>query len=382
MRNAIAVMNTKGGVGKSTLVLALAETLSAHYGKNVLIIDSDAQTSISAMLLTPANLHRLQSDGLTIVDLLVASVLNNVAVDWPRFVVGGVSDVDEARSVYLVPSDMQLTLFEREVSKESLHGKLRSSIGALLNHVRGVFDIVLIDCPPGLSVLTESWLREADFHLSPTKPDYVSTCGLEVFRRFKGLNPEMGFADNLGVIVNMKDAYSSVDADYQRWLMDNPDNLCFSQAVPRTSALQVAAQLSPVERSYVAKYPGESGVCVRAVAEELINRLTAANRAAQAKPQPVPAKGGQPQTPAVPKAAEAGPAAETAAPAPAAAARQAPPPTPVRPAAAAPPATPRPVPVAPVEQARPTPRVVRAVAPQAKAATPPPPPPSKPTLIK
>ena len=383
MRNAIAVMNTKGGVGKSTLVLALAETLSAHYGKNVLIIDSDAQTSISAMLLTPANLHRLQSDGLTIVDLLVASVLNNVAVDWPRFVVGGVSDVDEARSVYLVPSDMQLTLFEREVSKESLHGKLRSSIGALLNHVRGVFDIVLIDCPPGLSVLTESWLREADFHLSPTKPDYVSTCGLEVFRRFKGLNPEMGFADNLGVIVNMKDAYSSVDADYQRWLMDNPDNLCFSQAVPRTSALQVAAQLSPVERSYVAKYPGESGVCVRAVAEELINRLTAANRAAQTKPQPVPAKGGQPQTPAVPKAAEAGPAAETAAPAPAAAARQAPPPTPVRPAAAAPPATPRPVPVAPVEQARPTaPRVVRAVAPQAKAATPPPPPPSKPTLIK
>jgi chromosome partitioning protein len=384
MRNAIAVMNTKGGVGKSTLVLALAETLSAHYGKNVLIIDSDAQTSISAMLLTPANLHRLQSDGLTIVDLLVASVLNNVAVDWPRFVVGGVSDVDEARSVYLVPSDMQLTLFEREVSKESLHGKLRSSIGALLNHVRGVFDIVLIDCPPGLSVLTESWLREADFHLSPTKPDYVSTCGLEVFRRFKGLNPEMGFADNLGVIVNMKDAYSSVDADYQRWLMDNPDNLCFSQAVPRTSALQVAAQLSPVERSYVAKYPGESGVCVRAVAEELINRLTAANRAAQTKPQPVPAKGGQPQTPAVPKAAEAGPAAETAAPAPAAAARQAPPPTPVRPAAAAPPANPpRPVPVAPVEQARPTtPRVVRAVAPQAKAATPPPPPPSKPTLIK
>lgn len=380
-------MNTKGGVGKSTLVLALAETLSAHYGKNVLIIDSDAQTSISAMLLTPANLHRLQSDGLTIVDLLVASVLNNVAVDWPRFVVGGVSDVDEARSVYLVPSDMQLTLFEREVSKESLHGKLRSSIGALLKHVRGVFDIVLIDCPPGLSVLTESWLREADFHLSPTKPDYVSTCGLEVFRRFKGLNPEMGFADNLGVIVNMKDAYSSVDADYQRWLMENPDNLCFTQAVPRTSALQVAAQLSPVERSYVAKYPGESGVSVRAVAEELINRLTAANRAAQAKPQPVPAKGSQPQMPAVSKAAAVVPAAETApppAPDAAAAVRQAPPPTPVRPAAAAPPANPpRPVPVAPVEQARSTtPRVVRAVAPQAKAATPPPPPPSKPTLIK
>jgi chromosome partitioning protein len=277
-------MNTKGGVGKSTLVLTLAETLSAQFKKNVLIIDSDAQASISAMMLTPANLHRLQSDGLTIVDLLVASVLNNVAVDWPKFVVGGVSDVDEARTVYLIPSDMQLTLFEREVSKESLHGRLRSSIGALLNHVRGVFDIILVDCPPGLSVLTESWLREADFHFSPTKPDYVSTCGLEVFRRFKGLNPEMGFAENLGVVINMKETQSSVDADYQRWLMDNGDNRCFTSTVPRTSALQYASQLSPVERSYVAKYPGDSGTAVRAVAQELLNRLAAAN-AANATPR-------------------------------------------------------------------------------------------------
>ena len=81
----------------------MAETLSAMFRKNVLIIDFDSQASVSAMLLSAANLHRLQSDGLTIVDLLVASVLNNVAVDWPRFVVGGVSDVDEARTVYLDP---------------------------------------------------------------------------------------------------------------------------------------------------------------------------------------------------------------------------------------------------------------------------------------
>jgi chromosome partitioning protein len=286
MRNTIAVMNTKGGVGKSTLVLAMAETLSAQFRKNVLIIDSDSQASVSAMLLTAANLHRLQSDGLTIVDLLVASVLNNVAVDWPRFVVGGVSDVDEARTVYLIPSDMQLTLFEREVSKESLHARLRTSIGALLGHVRSVFDVILIDCPPGLSVLTESWLREADFHLSPTKPDYVSTCGLEVFRRFKSLNPEMGFAENLGVIVNMKDQGSSVDEEYHRWLAKNADNCCIKQAVPRTSALQHAGQLSPIERSYVAKFPGESGTAVKALCQEVLDRLAAANAAVAAPTAP------------------------------------------------------------------------------------------------
>jgi chromosome partitioning protein len=380
-------MNTKGGVGKSTLVLALAETLSAHYGKNVLIIDSDAQTSISAMLLTPANLHRLQSEGLTIVDLLVASVLNNVAVDWPRFVVGGVSDVDEARSVYLVPSDMQLTLFEREVSKESLHGKLRNSIGALLQHVRGVFDIVLVDCPPGLSVLTESWLREADFHLSPTKPDYVSTCGLEVFRRFRGLNPEMGFAENLGVIVNMKDAYSSVDADYQRWLGENPDNRCFAQAVPRSSALQVAAQLSPVERSYVAKYPGDSGQAIRAVAEELINRLKAANAVAAppraaAKPHEPPASASEIAAAKLPSRSSSKSEAAATAPAQATAAAE---PAEAAPAAgASPPAPVQPLTVAAAEAARPAspPRLVRVVPAAGKAATPPPPPQSKPTLIK
>src|SRR5215510_8589767 len=118
MRNTIAVMNAKGGVGKSTLVLAIAETLSAQFGKNVLVIDADAQASVSLMLVSAGSLSRLQADGTTIVDLLVAAVLKNDAVDWHRFVIADVSDVQEARSVYLIPSDMQLTLFEREVSLE------------------------------------------------------------------------------------------------------------------------------------------------------------------------------------------------------------------------------------------------------------------------
>lgn len=286
MRNTIAVMNTKGGVGKSTLVLALAETLSALHGKTVLIIDSDAQASVSAMLMTAANLHKLQSNGLTIVDLLGQTVLQHQPLDWAKMVVGGVSDVDDARTVYLIPSDMQLTLFEREVSKESQHARLRSTIAALLNATRSVFDIVLIDCPPGLSVLTESWLREADFHIAPTKPDYVSACGLEVFRRFKGLNPEMGFAENLGVVINMKDDMSAQDREYDRWLRQTPDNRCFARAILRSNSLQHAAQYQTLDRSYQAKYPGEAGQAIRAVTDELLARLAAANAPPQADSEP------------------------------------------------------------------------------------------------
>ncbi len=288
MRNTIAVMNTKGGVGKSTIVLALAETLSAFHGKNVLIIDSDSQASASAMLMTTQSLFELQQGGKTIVDYLVRTVLQDEAdVEWPKFVVRDVSDVDDARSVYLIPSDMELTLLEREVSKAGHHGKLRSTIGKLLADVRSVFDIILIDCPPGLSVLTESWLREADFHASPTKPDYVSVCGLEVFRRFKNMNPEMGFAENIGVLVNMKDRLSPTDDEYHRWLAANDANRCFKQAVPRINALQDAARFTPQQRSYAAKYPGDAGVAMRALAEELLQRLQLA-QASDAKPAASP----------------------------------------------------------------------------------------------
>ena len=100
MQNSIAVMNTKGGVGKSTIVLALAETLSAYHGKNVLVIDSDAQASVSSMLMTVSNLYKLQSDGATIVDYLHATVLKGETAEWPKFIVRNVSDVDDARTVY------------------------------------------------------------------------------------------------------------------------------------------------------------------------------------------------------------------------------------------------------------------------------------------
>ncbi|HYD15327.1 MAG TPA: ParA family protein [Hyphomicrobium sp.] len=290
MRNTIAVMNTKGGVGKSTLVLALAETLSAYHGKNVLVIDSDAQASVSSMLMTIPNLHRLQQNGLTMVDFLVTRVLQNAPGDWPRFVVRNVSDVDDARTVFLIPSDMQLTLFEREVSKESLHGRLRGVIGGLLAEARKVFDIILIDCPPGLSVLTESWLREADYHISPTKADYVSVCGLEVFRRFKALNPEMGFAENMGVLVNMKDMNSPTEEDYHSWLMSNPDNRCFNQVIPRAVVLQEAARFHTPDRSYFAKYPGDTGKAIRGLCEEILSRMGVAGSTEKVStiPPPIP----------------------------------------------------------------------------------------------
>ena len=177
MRNSITVMNAKGGVGKSTLVLALAETLSAYHDKDVLVIDADAQASISHLLMRESELEAAQSGGRTIVDYLTGAVLKGSVASWREFVVPDVSDVDDARSIALIPSDTGLTLFEREVSKGDHEAQLRSVIAAVLEEAGQTYDIVLIDSAPGLSVLTECFLREADFYLSPTKPDLPRRVG-------------------------------------------------------------------------------------------------------------------------------------------------------------------------------------------------------------
>lgn len=280
MRKTIAVMNTKGGVGKSTLVMAMAETLSAKFGKNVLVIDADAQASVSLMLMSAGALHRLQEDGATIIDLLVAGVLQNVAVDWQRFAVAGVSDVSEARTVYLIPSDIQLTLFEREVARESALPRLRTCIRALLDALRPSFDLILIDCPPGLSVVTECWLREADFYVSPVVPDRLSAYALEVLNHFKGRDPELGFAENLGVLINMRDMDPAADSSHEHRLRANAGNRCFPEPVPRTQALQHAPEFMAAERPYDVKYPSDSGVAMRFVCQEVLDRVGDANRAA------------------------------------------------------------------------------------------------------
>jgi chromosome partitioning protein len=276
MRNIIAVMNAKGGVGKSTLVLAFAETLATHHRKSVLVIDADAQASISHMLLRRPQLEAAQSDGHTVVDYLVGAVLRESAVSWRDFVFEGVSDVDDARSIALMPSDTQLTLFEREVSKGDHEARLRRTIGAWLTQAGSTYDVVLIDCAPGLSVLTECFLREAHFYISPTKPDDISTRGLAFLHEFRQRDPQMGFAENLGVIINMKDPHSLRDEQFERSLRQNPEHRCFERSIPRVTPLQAAGFISPQPRSYWAKYPGEAGGYVRQLTQELLASLATA----------------------------------------------------------------------------------------------------------
>jgi chromosome partitioning protein len=93
----------------------------------------------------------------------------------------------------------------------------------------------------------------------------------------------MGFAENLGVVVNMKDRGSPLDEEYHRWLAADANNNCFTHALPRVHAMQQAAQFQHGERSYLAKYPGDVGVAVRGLVDEILTRATAASVPTEAR---------------------------------------------------------------------------------------------------
>lgn len=266
-------MNTKGGVGKSTLAMALAETLSTQNDLRILLIDSDAQMSLSLMLMPVSELQSRRSGHRTLVDLLRKLSLERITADWKDYVASDISDVEESRSLWMIPSDMHLALLEREVSASHRHSEMRQSVRDILREARAHFDLILIDCPPGLSVLTETWLREADYHLTPVKPDFLAVSGLETLRSFKKLNPELGFAENIGVVVNLKDERSPMDEVVHKALLEQADLRCFTAAVPRLSHMQHAALYTAGQRSFMAKYPGVAGRMLREIAAELMQRI-------------------------------------------------------------------------------------------------------------
>jgi chromosome partitioning protein len=272
--SSIAIMNAKGGVGKSTLTMALAETISAFHGKSILMIDADGQMSLSLMMAPGEQLAQARAQEKTLVGYFARTILESQETEWPQYVMGGVSDLEEADEMYLLPGEMDLPLLEREVAARGHLSKLRISARTILSDAKRYVDLVLVDCAPGISVMTETWLRECEFHLVPVKPDFLAVSGLEYLRRFRSRNPEMGLASHLGVVINMVDKFSPDDKTIEQHLREDQELDCFKQTIPLAPHLQRASLFTGEDRMFISKYAGDVGKALRALADEIVGRIT------------------------------------------------------------------------------------------------------------
>jgi chromosome partitioning protein len=156
----VAVMNQKGGVGKTTTTCNLGAALAIK-GRRVLLIDLDPQAHLSLHLD-----HDVHSTKPTIGDVLVDGTPLEAAITPTG-----------AERVALVPSHIDLASAELELAGEiGRETVLRSALAELAQ--RDAYDVVLIDCPPSLGLLSLNGLCAADEVLIPLQAEFFALHGI------------------------------------------------------------------------------------------------------------------------------------------------------------------------------------------------------------
>ena len=154
----LALVNNKGGVGKTASAVSLAAGLAAE-GRRVLLADLDAQGSASLSL------------GLVRADLQPGTA--EVILDGRQ-----VRDAIRPSSVAgldILPGSMKLA--SADLSLADVKGR-EAVLKAALTPIRADYDFIVLDCPPSLGLLTVNALTAADFFLIPVTPDYLALEGL------------------------------------------------------------------------------------------------------------------------------------------------------------------------------------------------------------
>ncbi|MEP4547496.1 MAG: ParA family protein [Saccharospirillum sp.] len=144
----VAVHSQKGGVGKTSITLNLAHE-AMTYGFETLVIDLDAQGS-ATFLLGQGNAPKLRAK-----DWL------NDQIDWNQFIEATPYD-----GVFILPARKGLRKLDRLMSDAVSDKHLKQ----LLRSLKSQFDLVLLDCPPGINTVTEQAYRAANLVLVPLTP--------------------------------------------------------------------------------------------------------------------------------------------------------------------------------------------------------------------
>ena len=198
MTRVISVINLKGGVGKTTTTVGLAQILSVEFNKKILVVDLDAQTNATTMLIGEEKWMEVNKQKQTIAQLFYEGVYprSEKIFDINRAILKGVSNIDEVKLVDMLPSSLDLIDIQEEVIKapRGIFSVIRpvDLLDKSLRKIKQKYDYILIDCPPNLGVITRNGLKVSDVYIIPTVPDVLSTYGIpQIISRVNKFSKEL-----------------------------------------------------------------------------------------------------------------------------------------------------------------------------------------------
>jgi chromosome partitioning protein len=220
-KHVIAVLNQKGGVGKTTTTINLAAYLS-RAGKSVLVCDIDPQANSTSGL--GLDKHSLDT---TLYDVLFSRAEADSTI----------LKVNTHHDLFLLPANPSLAGAEVElVPVDGREHQLKQILDKLS------YDYVLIDCPPALGLLTVNALTAATDVLIPVQAEYYALEGLSqlltVIQQIKqALNPPLNI---LGVVVTLYDSRTSLSEQVKNELEKHFGEKVFKTVIPRNVRLAEA----------------------------------------------------------------------------------------------------------------------------------------------
>lgn len=171
----ISFINMKGGVGKTTLCVGIAEYMANFLGKKVLVIDVDPQFNATQSLLghygrVDEYVDQLQSNKITIRRIfeVPTSIMDTAQVTKPSDVITKLSD-----NLDVILGDINIIF---DTSQESVRiFKIKRFIDD--NNLRDQYDFIFLDSPPTISIFTDASLVASDLYVVPVKIDHYSILG-------------------------------------------------------------------------------------------------------------------------------------------------------------------------------------------------------------